>query len=130
MYTFKKIVGRNDFSNQFRKIIIRYKSNGYNMNVMRQTACLVVNLITVNNVADLFKVDWGLMICLWSGPSGFNCLTYVAPAFQSWLAVEYSSCFISVMNLDLYVRCFDSLMSRGPLHGPNNFYVYTNHIRT
>ena len=28
------------------------------------------------------------------------------------------------MNLDLYARCFDSLMSRGPSHGPNNFYVY------
>ena len=33
-------------------------------------------------------------------------------------------CFISVMNFNLYVRCFDSLMSRGPLRGPNNFYVY------
>ena len=35
---------------------------------------------------------------------GFNCWTSVAPAFQSWFAVEYSPCFISVMNLDLYVR--------------------------
>ena len=69
----------------------------------------------------------GLMICLGSGPSGFNCWTSVAPAFQSWFAVEYSSCFISVMNLDLYVRCFDSLMSKDPSRGPNNFYVYTNH---
>ena len=40
------------------------------------------------------------------------------------IAVEYSSCFISVMNLDIYVRWFDSLMSRGPSRGPNNFYVY------
>ena len=31
---------------QFRKIITRYK-NGYNMNVTRQTACLVVNSVTV-----------------------------------------------------------------------------------
>ena len=54
---------------------------------------------------------------------GFNCWTSVAPAFQSWFAIEYSSCFIPVMNLDLYVRCFDSLMSRGPSRGPN-FYVY------
>ena len=36
------------------------------------------------------------MISLWS--AGFNCWTSVAPAFQSWFAVEYSSCFISVMN--------------------------------
>ena len=34
------------------------------------------------------------------------------------------------MNLDVYVRCFDSLMSRGPSRGPNNVYVYMNHIRT
>ena len=34
------------------------------------------------------------MISLWSGPPGFNCWTSVAPVFQSWFAVEYSSCFI------------------------------------
>ena len=34
------------------------------------------------------------------------------------------------MNLDLYVRCFDSLMSRGPSRGPNNFFVYINHSKT
>ena len=71
-----------------------------------------------------------IMISLWSGPPGFNCWTSVAPAFQSWVAFEYSSCFISVINLDLYVRCFDSLMARGPSRGTNNFYVYMNHIRT
>ena len=62
-----------------------------------------------------------------SGPPGFNCWTSVAPAFQSWFAVEYSSC---LMNLDLYVRCFYSLMSRGPSRGPKIFYVYMNHSRT
>ena len=55
---------------------------------------------------------------------------FVAPAFQSWFAIEYSSCFISVMNLGLYVRCFDSLMSRGPSRGPNTVYVYKNRNRT
>ena len=55
VYKFKKIVGRNDFSVQFRKIIIHYKRIGYNMNVMRQTNCLVIDLITVNNFADLFN---------------------------------------------------------------------------
>ena len=43
------------FSDQFRKKKnIRYKRIGH-MNVMRQTACLVVNPITVNNFADLFN---------------------------------------------------------------------------
>ena len=55
VYKFKTIVGRNDLSDQFRTIIIRYKIIGYNMNVMRQTACMVVNPFTVNNFADLFN---------------------------------------------------------------------------
>ena len=52
VYKFKKIVGQNEVSDQFRKIIIRYKRIRYNMNDMRQTACLVVNPIMVN-FADL-----------------------------------------------------------------------------
>ena len=56
VYKFMKIVGRNDFSDRFKKITIRYKRIGYNMNVMRQTACLEVNPITVNyDFADLFN---------------------------------------------------------------------------
>ena len=55
VYKFKKIVGRVDFSDQFRKIIVRYKRIGYNINIMRQTACLVFNPITVNNFASLFN---------------------------------------------------------------------------
>ena len=49
------MVGRTDFSDHFKKIIIRYKRIGYNMNVMRQIACLAVYPITVNNFADLFN---------------------------------------------------------------------------
>ena len=43
VYKFKKIRGMTDFSDQFRKIIMRYKRIGYNLNVMRQSACLVIN---------------------------------------------------------------------------------------
>ena len=42
-------------SDQFRKIIIRYKRIGYNINIMRQSACLVFNPITFNNFASLFN---------------------------------------------------------------------------
>ena len=55
IYKFKKIVGRADFSDQFRKIIVRYKRIEYNINIIRQSACLVFNLITVNNFASLFN---------------------------------------------------------------------------
>ena len=55
VYKFKKIVGRPDFSDQIRKIIIRHKRIGYNLNVMRQSACFVFNPIMVNNYASLFN---------------------------------------------------------------------------
>ena len=46
-------MGRTDFSDQFRKVIIRHKRIGYDFNVMRQSACLVINSITVDNFAAL-----------------------------------------------------------------------------
>ena len=55
VYKFKQIVGKADFPDQFRKIIVRYKRIGYNINVMRQSACLVFNPIMVNNFASLFN---------------------------------------------------------------------------
>ena len=44
-----------DFSFQFRKIITRYRRIGYNLNVMRQSACLVFNPIMVDNYAAFFN---------------------------------------------------------------------------
>ena len=55
VYKFKKIRGMTDFSDQFRKIKMRYKRIGYNLNVMRQSACLVINPITVDGYAALFN---------------------------------------------------------------------------
>ena len=49
------MMGRTDLSDQFRKVIIRHKSIGYNLNAMRQSACLVINPITVYNLAALFN---------------------------------------------------------------------------
>ena len=54
VYKLKKNVGRADFSDRFRKII-RKKRIGYNINIMRQSASLVFNPITVNNFASLFN---------------------------------------------------------------------------
>ena len=44
-----------DFSDQFRKTIMRYKRIGYNLNVMRQSACLVINPIKVDGYAAFFN---------------------------------------------------------------------------
>ena len=55
VYKFRKIIGKNYFPYHFKKVIVRYKKVGYNINVMRQTACLVVNPIKVDSFAYLFN---------------------------------------------------------------------------
>ena len=55
VYKFRKIYACYDFSTQFRKIVLQYKKIGYNIYVIRQTACMVANPITVNNFASLFN---------------------------------------------------------------------------
>ena len=55
VYKLKKIVGSNNFSAQFIKINSHYKKIGYHINALQQTACLVVNSITVGNFAFLFN---------------------------------------------------------------------------
>ena len=44
-----------DFSDQLRKIIMRYKRIGYNLNDMRQSACLVIHPFTFDGFAALFN---------------------------------------------------------------------------
>ena len=55
VYTFRKFVGKSNFSEQFRKLIKRYKRIGYSLDIMRQTACLVVNPVIVDGYASLFN---------------------------------------------------------------------------
>ena len=55
VFKLKKVEGRPGFSDQFRKIIIRYKRIGYNINIMRQSASLVFNPIMINNFASHFN---------------------------------------------------------------------------
>ena len=103
VYKFKKIVGRADFSDQFRKIIVRYKRIGYNINIMRQSACLGLTqsrLITLlpsliarrwvgrqtqwwpRHKAIYFSWFGPELFCLLLGPPGFNCWFSSAPVFK------------------------------------------------
>ena len=50
------------FSDQFCKVIMRHKHIGYNLNDMRQSACLVINPIIVDKFAALLIARW------WIGP--------------------------------------------------------------
>ena len=55
VYTIKRIVGKLNFSDQFKKIIKRYINVGYILDVMQQCACLVLNPITVYSYGFLFN---------------------------------------------------------------------------
>ena len=55
VYEFKRIVGKPNFSDQSKKIIKRYIKVGYNLDVMRQSACLVLNPTTVYSYGFLFN---------------------------------------------------------------------------
>ena len=54
VYKFRKIVCKTDFP-VHKKIITRYKKIEYNLDILRQTACMVVNLTMVDNFASLFN---------------------------------------------------------------------------
>ena len=64
VYKFRKIIGKNDFLYHFKNIIVCYQKNGFNLDILQQTACLVVNPIKVNNLAYLFNLQ--------DGKSGFR----------------------------------------------------------
>ena len=55
VYIFKRIVEKPSFSDQFKKIVKRYIRVGYNLDIMRQSACLVLNPITVYSYGFLIN---------------------------------------------------------------------------
>ena len=87
VYKFKKLIGRDDFSFKFRKIITRYRRIGYNLNVMRQSACFVFNPVMVDNYAAFF-----------------NC-TPVGRASDSMMAPTYLAIHFSWLGPGLLVCC-------------------------
>ena len=55
VYRFRKIVGKSNFSDQFRKLINSNKRIGYSLDIMRQAVCLVANPIIVDGYASFFN---------------------------------------------------------------------------
>ena len=55
VYNFTKVIGRNVFSLQLRKIIISSNLIEYNLNMTRQSACLFFNAITVGHYVSFFN---------------------------------------------------------------------------
>ena len=54
VYKFKKIIGNPNFSDPFKRTVNRFKKAAYTLDIMRQTACLVFNVIMIEGYAALF----------------------------------------------------------------------------
>ena len=54
-FKFKRIVRKPNFSDKLKKIVKRYIRVGYNLDIMRQYACLVLNPITIYSYGFLFN---------------------------------------------------------------------------
>ena len=98
------IMGRTDFSDYFRKIIIRHKRISYDLNVMRQFACLFINPIMVDNYAVLFNCtpvdrasDYGgpdLFILVGWDQSSFVCCLVHQGSTDDLHLLQISSCVV------------------------------------
>ena len=55
VYKLKKTIGNPNFSNRLKRKVNRFKRAGYSLDIMRQTACLVFNLIMVEGYAAHFS---------------------------------------------------------------------------
>ena len=119
VYKFKKLIGSNDFSFQFRKIITRYRRIGYNLNVMRQSACLVFYPIMVDNYAAFFNctpvgrasdydgpnlklfilVGWGRSFLSVAWPTGVQLMFFFSSGVSKLFGAQGSPSSGSLLNL-------------------------------
>ena len=51
----RKSLENPNFSVLFKRMVKRFRRTGYNLDIMRQTACLVFNPIMVDDSAALFS---------------------------------------------------------------------------
>ena len=93
VYRFRKIVDKSNFSEQFRKLINRNTKIGYSLDIMRQTACIVVYPIIVDGYASLFNCTTAVRasdsMTVTSG-LGLDDLSLAWPAVVQLLVFNYS----------------------------------------
>ena len=87
------------FSGQFRKVIMRYKRTGYNLNVMRQSVSLVNNPIMVDSFATLFN-------CTPVDRASDSMMAEPKAIHLSWLGPELSSFVRSTGAQLVFFFCF------------------------
>ena len=107
---------------------------------MRQTACLVVNPITVESYALLFgsglrlndgffiklsQVGWGLMLCLWLGIAMVQLVGFLTPACSGFrFSQEYLSLFHHSDQFDFVSSLWCIVWVREPLCKPNFLCIF------
>ena len=91
VYKFKKIIGNPNFSNLLKRIVNRFRRAGYSLDIMRQTACLVLTQSWLKAMLHSLvarrwfrpQTQWRLRCearnselklddCLWLDPPWFN----------------------------------------------------------
>ena len=71
------IIRKPNFSDQFKKIIKRYIKVGYKLDVMRQSACLVLNPITA--------YSYGFLINCTTVGQASGSMTALTKRFNRWV---------------------------------------------
>ena len=145
VYRLKRIVGSDGFSARFVKIISHRGKIGYDIDVLRRAACLVVDPVAVGGFAFLFGCapvgrasdsvvvpTWGL-VCWWGGgglvlwlcvgPTGVYLLDFFCSGIQFNLLLSPCPCFISLLCLGLYVLGDGALVGWGSFVRAGCLYV-------
>ena len=98
MYRFRKLVGKSNFSEQFRKLINRNKRIGFSLDIMQQSACLVVNPIILDGYASLFNCTTAVRASDSMMASSLN--------FNQWVGLDdMSLAWPAVVQLLVFVYC-------------------------
>ena len=105
IFKFRKIVGKTKWFVQFKNIVIRYKKIDYNYtDILRQTACMVVNPIMGDSFASLINcttTKWRLLL---------NMFQMVDACLSMLIVVQFvvflCSCFRSFSSITLlFIIC-------------------------
>ena len=97
MYNFSKIISKNDFPYRFKKIIVRYRKVGYNIDTLRRTVCLIVNPVKVNTSAYLFDCTTVGRVVLGRAYRGLTGGFLLLWNFSVAISVSPHICFILVL---------------------------------
>ena len=126
-YKFKNFIDKAEFFEQFKMIVTRYKMIGYNMDILRQTACVVTNangwILNFHLYLHDGESEWllsqslfrkigtwlsmsvvGSIVCLWF---------FFCSAFRSPLYTLFHHSFVIICVSLWWLTC------REPLRRPN-----------